>query len=74
MLSLQTSWENQTKSKMQMGFLDKIQSSKNLDNFLGECDFNYQMHHTKEQFELYLGILNSKMRSLVYGQNGLLLN
>ena len=40
-----------------MDFLEKMQSSQNLDNFLSECDFNYQMHHTKEQFELYFGTL-----------------
>ena len=38
-------------------FSDKMQSSQILNNFLSECDFNYQMHHTKEQFELYFGTL-----------------
>ena len=67
MLLLQTSWENQIKSKMLMVFLDKMQSSQNLNDFLSECDFNYQMHHTKEQFELYFGTLCIKMSSTVYG-------
>ena len=50
-----------------MGFLDKMQSSQNLNNFLSECDFNYQMHHTKKQFELYFDTLCLKMSSVVYG-------
>ena len=49
------------------GFQDKMQSSQNLNNFLSECDFNYQMHHTKEQFELYFGTLSLKMSSVVHG-------
>ena len=47
-----------------MVLIDKMQSSQNLNNFLSEFDFNYQMHHTKEQSELHFGNLHLKMSSV----------
>ena len=57
-----------------MIFLNNIPTDQSPNSSMNKCEFNYQMHHTKDQFQKYFGITLLKLSFVACGQNGLLLS